>query len=43
MREYRNDTSHEYDENKAVEIAAFVRQKGLAELERFQLHMAGKL
>ena len=29
MREYRNDTSHEYDENKAVEIAAFVRQKGL--------------
>lgn len=43
MREYRNDTSHEYDENKAVEIAAFVRQKGLAELERFQQHMAGKL
>lgn len=26
MREYRNDTSHEYNEQKATEISAFVRQ-----------------
>lgn len=30
MREYRNDTSHEYNEAKAIEIAAFVRARGFA-------------
>ena len=43
LREYRDDTSHEYDEAKAVEVAAFVRDSGYtallalrAELERRQ-------
>ena len=27
MRDYRNDTSHEYNEAKAIEIAAFVRAR----------------
>ena len=41
LREYRNDTSHEYNEAKAVELAAFVRSHGemafdalLAEMKR---------
>lgn len=25
MREYRNDSSHEYNENKAIELSAFIR------------------
>jgi len=29
MREYRNDTSHEYLEEKAIEVAAFVRGDGI--------------
>lgn len=33
MREYRNDTSHEYNEQKAIEIAGFVRQFGASALE----------
>ncbi len=28
LREYRNDTSHEYDQNKAMAVAAYVRQAG---------------
>lgn len=32
MREYRNDTSHEYNEQKAIEIAAFVRARGFTAL-----------
>lgn len=43
MRQYRNDTSHEYNEAKAVEIAAFVRAQGAAELERFAAAMARRL
>ena len=30
LREYRNDTSHEYLLKKAIEVAAFVRGKGVA-------------
>lgn len=30
MREYRNDTSHEYNEQKAIEIAGFVRGQAVA-------------
>lgn len=33
MREYRNDTSHEYDEMRAVFIAAFVRDQACATFE----------
>lgn len=30
LREYRNDSSHEYDEGKAIELAAYVRSHGVA-------------
>lgn len=43
MREYRNDTSHEYNEVKAVEIAAFVRQHGLKAFELFAAEMARRM
>lgn len=33
MREYRNDTSHEYNEAKATEIAAFVRTFAVSAFE----------
>jgi nucleotidyltransferase substrate binding protein (TIGR01987 family) len=33
MRAYRNDTSHEYNEARAMEIVAFVRQQGVQALE----------
>lgn len=33
MREYRNDTSHEYNESKAIEIAAFVRNEAIRAFE----------
>ena len=33
MREYRNDTSHEYNEQKAIEIAGFVRGQGVQAFE----------
>ncbi len=29
LRDYRNDTSHEYDEGKAIELAAYVRDQGV--------------
>ena len=34
MRDYRNDTSHEYNSAKAVEVSAFVRSAGAAALEQ---------
>lgn len=40
MREYRNDTSHEYDEGKAVAIAAFVRSEGAAAFEALREELA---
>jgi nucleotidyltransferase substrate binding protein (TIGR01987 family) len=39
MREYRNDTSHEYNEAKAIEIAAFVRTHALVALEALLAEM----
>ncbi|HEX5786290.1 MAG TPA: HI0074 family nucleotidyltransferase substrate-binding subunit [Burkholderiaceae bacterium] len=43
MREYRNDTSHEYDENKVIEVVAFVRHKAYAELQAFAQRMARRV
>lgn len=43
MREYRNDTSHEYNEAKAVEISAFVRLHGVDAFERFAAEMARRV
>lgn len=42
MRDYRNDTSHEYNEAKAVEIAVFVRDSGIRALERFHAEMLSR-
>lgn len=42
LREYRNDTSHEYDQSKAVEVVAFVRQAGLAAFQRLREEMRGR-
>ena len=40
MRDYRNDTAHEYDKDKAVEVAAFVRSTAYAALLKLQAEMA---
>jgi nucleotidyltransferase substrate binding protein (TIGR01987 family) len=40
LRQYRNDTSHEYNEDKAIEIAAFVRKKGVPAFEALRAEMA---
>lgn len=32
LRKYRNDLSHEYDQARAAEVAAFVRTRGVAAL-----------
>ena len=42
IRQYRNDASHEYSQNKAVEIVAFVRAKALPAFEAFEAAMAGR-
>lgn len=39
MREYRNDTSHEYNEAKAIEIAAFVRRDAIHAFEDLAVTM----
>ena len=39
MRDYRNDTSHEYNRVKAVEVSAFVRGHGAAALEQAALEL----
>lgn len=39
MREYRNEASHEYDQRKAVEIAAFVRHKAVPAFDDFTTAM----
>jgi nucleotidyltransferase substrate binding protein (TIGR01987 family) len=36
LREYRNDTSHEYDEGKAIELAAYIRSHGIAAFRQFR-------
>ena len=42
LREYRNDTSHEYDQAKAVAVAAFVRQSGLPAFRKLLAEMKGR-
>jgi nucleotidyltransferase substrate binding protein (TIGR01987 family) len=39
LREYRNDTSHEYDEARAQLIAAFVRAQGVSLFEALRDEM----
>lgn len=43
MRSYRNDTSHEYNEAKAIEIAAFVRTQAVQALQQFAAEMTRRL
>ncbi len=40
MREYRNDTSHEYDEARAIEVAAFVRARAVSALAALRAELA---
>lgn len=40
MREYRNDTSHEYNQAKATEVVAFVRSQGFQALCALRAEMA---
>ncbi len=40
LRAYRNDSSHEYNEARAVEVAAFVRSHGLALFEALRDDLA---
>lgn len=40
MRDYRNDTSLEYNETKAMEVVAFVRTTGFPSMQRLQAEMA---
>ena len=42
MREYRNDTSHEYNESRAVEISAFVRSDAVLAFDRLQAEMLNR-
>lgn len=42
MRAFRNDTSHEYNEEKAIEIAAFVRAGGMQALEKLAAEMQSR-
>ena len=39
LREFRNDTSHEYDETRAQLIAAFVRSQGIGLFEALRADM----
>ena len=40
MRELRNQTRHEYDQQKAIEVVAFVRQQAYPALVRLRDEMA---
>jgi nucleotidyltransferase substrate binding protein (TIGR01987 family) len=40
MRDYRNDTSHEYNEAMAMKVSAFVRTTGFPAMQRLQAEMA---
>lgn len=40
MREYRNETSHEYNQVKALEVAGFVRAKAYPALLALQAELA---
>ena len=37
LREYRNDTSHEYDQDKAAQVVQFLRGPGIAALRRLEV------
>ena len=39
MRDYRNDTSHEYKLAKAIEVSAYVRAHGAAALEQAAIEL----
>ncbi len=43
MREYRNDMSHEYNEVRAIEIAAFIRAQAVGGFELLQADMQKRL
>jgi len=40
MRDYRNDTSHEYNEAIAMEVSAFVRSTAFPAMQRLRAEMA---
>ncbi|NTV09687.1 MAG: nucleotidyltransferase [Zoogloea sp.] len=40
MREYRNDSSHEYNEQKAIELAGFVRAHAVEAFDRLSRELA---
>ena len=42
LREYRNDTRHEYDQAKAIEVAAFVREAGILAFRKLSAEMKGR-
>lgn len=42
MRKLRNDTSHEYSQERAVEAAAFIRASAYPALERLRLTLRAK-
>ena len=43
MRNYRNDTSHEYNEQMAIEISAFVRSQAVQAFETFRSEMQPRI
>ena len=43
MRTYRNDTSHEYNEARAIELSAFVRNHGTQAFDALSIEMQKRL
>jgi len=39
LREHRNDTSHEYDQDKAAQVVQFLRGPGIAALRGLDMTM----
>jgi hypothetical protein len=39
LREHRNDTSHEYDQDKAAQVVQFLRGPGIAALRGLEVTM----
>jgi hypothetical protein len=42
LREHHNDTSHEYDQDKAAMVVQFLRGPGIAALRRLDAAMQGR-
>lgn len=42
LREHRNDTSHEYDQEKAAQVVQFLRGPGITALRRLDMTMRGR-